>query len=48
MFPEMLEFVCLLRILAPVLADIAYSRDDSFSPEREEGLYQLYHLSFTD
>lgn len=48
MFPEMLEFMCLLRILAPVLDDIAYSRDDSFTPEREEGLYQLYHLSFAD
>lgn len=45
MFPEMLEFICLLRILAPVLNDTAYSGDDSFTPEREEGLYQLYHLS---
>lgn len=48
MFPEMLEFMCLLRILAPVLDDIAYSRDDSFTPEREEGLLQLYHLSSAD
>lgn len=48
MFPEMLEFMCLLRILASVLDDIAYSRDDSLTPEREEGLYQLYHLPVAD
>lgn len=48
MFPEMLEFMCLSRILAPVLDDIAYSRDDSLTPEREEGLYQMYHLSMAD
>lgn len=44
----MLEFMCLLRILAPVLDDTAYSGDDSSTPEREEGLYQLYHLSIAD
>lgn len=36
MFPKVLEFMWLLRILAPVLNDTAYSGDDSFTRSRRK------------